>query len=370
VRVVYVTGWCRSGSTVIGNLLGEHPAVVHAGELSYLWVNGILRAGTNTRCGCGADLALCTVWGAVLGRLAGGRDPRELAREMIGWHQAHLRTRHTRARLAEAVGRRARPAGVSAVLAGMARCYREIAAVTGAAVIVDSSKFPAEAAALCGVADVDARVLHLVRDPRASAYSWLRAKSYIPAMAPGRSSGYWTAFNAASELIGRALPGRYLRVRYEDFTVRPDEVMAAIMRWAGLAGRAPVGRDGRATLGVNHTVTGNPDRLRRGPVTIEADGQWRRELPRRAAATATVLSAPLLRRYGYPLTGWRLGPADRAAASGIAAGGAAVAGIPASGAAVAGMPAGGAGVAGIPAGGAAVAGQAAAGDEAAGEGAW
>jgi Sulfotransferase family len=324
VRVVYVAGWCRSGSTVIGNLLGEHPAVAHAGELSYLWVNGVLRAGTNTCCGCGDDLSRCAVWEAVLGRLAAGRDRRELAREMIGGHQAYLRTRHTRARLAEAAGRRPRPAGVSTVLAGMARCYREIAEVTGAAVIVDSSKFPAEAAALCGTADVDTLVLHLVRDPRASAYSWLRAKSYIPAMAPGRSSGYWTAFNAASELIGRAQPGRYLRVRYEDFTARPDEVLTAIMRWAGLRGPAPVGRDGRATLGVNHTVTGNPDRLRRGPVTIAADGQWRRELPRRAALTATALAAPLLPRYGYPLTGWRLGPGGRAAGGepgGVVAGG-------------------------------------------------
>jgi hypothetical protein len=305
VRVVYVTGWCRSGSTVIGNLLGEHPAAVHAGELSYLWVNGILRTGTNTRCGCGTDLARCTVWGAVIERLARGRDPRELAREMIGGHRAYLRTRHTPARLAEAAGRRARPAGVSSALETMAGCYREIAAATGSCVIVDSSKFPAEAAALCGVAELDTRVLHLVRDPRATAYSWLRPKSYIPAMGPGRSSGYWTAFNAASELIGRALPGRYLRVRYEDFTARPDEVLTAIMRWAGLDGPAPVSADGQAALGVNHTVTGNPDRLRRGPVTITADSLWRRELPRRAAVTATALSAPLLRHYGYPLAGWR-----------------------------------------------------------------
>lgn len=325
MRVVYITGWCRSGSTVIGNLLGEHPGVVHAGELSYLWVNGILRTGTNTRCGCGADLTECAVWSAVPGRLAAGRDSRELAREMTGAHRAYLRTRHTRARLAESVGRRARPAGVSTALETMARCYREIAAVTGSCVIVDSSKFPAEAAALCGVAELDTRVLHLVRDPRASAYSWLRPKGYIPAMGPGRSSGYWSAFNAASELIGRALPGRYLRVRYEDFTARPDEVLTAIMRWAGLEGPAPVGPDGRAELGVNHTVTGNPDRLLRGPVTIEADRQWRRDLPRRAAVTVTVLSAPLLRHYGYPLAGWRPGPADQAAAardgaSGVAAG--------------------------------------------------
>ena len=37
---------------------------------------------------------------------------------------------------------------------------------------VHSSKFPAEAAALCRVPGLDVRVLHLVRDPRATARSW------------------------------------------------------------------------------------------------------------------------------------------------------------------------------------------------------
>jgi len=33
VAVLYVTGWCRSGSTVLGNILAEVPGVFHAGEL-------------------------------------------------------------------------------------------------------------------------------------------------------------------------------------------------------------------------------------------------------------------------------------------------------------------------------------------------
>jgi hypothetical protein len=40
VAVLYVTGRCRSGSTVLGNVLAEMPGVFHAGELRFLWQTG------------------------------------------------------------------------------------------------------------------------------------------------------------------------------------------------------------------------------------------------------------------------------------------------------------------------------------------
>ncbi len=297
MRVLYVTGWCRSGSTVLANLLGELPGVAHAGELAYLWANGVLRTGTNSTCGCGEDLRACGIWARVLAETSGG-DPEGTAAEMIAGHEAYLRTRHTRTRLTEP----APPEDARAVLARMVAGYRSVAAAMDAEIVIDSSKFPAEAAALCRVPGLDVRVLHLVRDPRATARSWRRAKAYIPAMGVARSTGYWTAFNLASELIGRAFPDRYLRVRYEDFTERPAEVTAAVMRLVGVEGPPPVDGSGSATFGVNHTVTGNPDRLRRGKVMIRADEAWRHDLPGRDALLATGLALPLLRRYGYGMS--------------------------------------------------------------------
>ncbi|MFB4307750.1 sulfotransferase [Actinomadura sp. GTD37] len=296
VRVLYVTGWCRSGTTLLGNLLGEVPGAVHVGELRYLWTNGVLGEGTNTLCGCGQDIPSCPLWKAVVGRLAGD-DPAWHAERAVRRQRAALRTRHTGRRLAEARRLRAPHPAVR----DLAALYAAIADETGAGLIVDTGKFPAEAAALCGAPGVDARVLHVVRDPRATAESWRRAKEYIPAMGPARSTAYWTGFNAASERVARAFPGRCLRLRYEDFAARPRAELARVMRHAGLAGDPPVDAAGTARLGVNHTVTGNPDRLRRGPVRIRDDDAWVRAQPASARAVATVLAAPLLARYGYPL---------------------------------------------------------------------
>ncbi|HEX2418636.1 MAG TPA: sulfotransferase [Micromonosporaceae bacterium] len=296
-RVLYITGWCRSGSTLLGNLLNELDGVVHVGELHYLWANGVLGAGTNSWCGCGGPIRGCALWSSVLAQF--GDHPSRLAAQMVAAQQRLLRTRHTGERLAEAMGSSATPPEVIVALNRMAALYLAIARRSNAELVVDSSKYPAEAAALCGRSDLDVRVLHLVRDPRATAHSWRRSKEYIPPMGVWRSGSYWTAFNLASDRIGASFPGRYLRLTYEEFAERPRESVAAVMRLAGLHGPPPVSADGSAVLGVNHTVTGNPDRLRQGPVQVVPDGAWTRELPRPYAALATALAAPALRRYGY-----------------------------------------------------------------------
>lgn len=292
VRVLYVTGWCRSGSTILANLLNEVAGVVHVGELHYLWANGVLHSGTNRNCGCGRPVADCPLWSAVL------RDTDPDVERAVA-QQRLLRTRHTRRRLAESTGRTVAPAAVTTAAARIAGQYRAVAAATGADLVVDSSKYPAEPAALLGHPDLDLRVLHLIRDPRASAYSWVRPKAYIPAMSVRRSTAYWTGFNLASEALAAPLEHRYLRLRYEDFVRRPRREIGRVLEHVGVPASAPIDDEGRAELGGNHTVTGNPDRLVTGPVTIRDDGSWRVGLTRTQRRTVTALAAPLLGRYGY-----------------------------------------------------------------------
>jgi hypothetical protein len=295
--VVYLTGWCRSGTTLIGNLLGELPGAVHVGELRYLWLNGVLGRGTNDRCGCGAPVPDCPLWSRVLARLAAPG----YAEDAVRRQDRYLRTRHTAARLAEATGRRPRTPGAADALRELERLYTTISAESGARTVVDSGKFPAEPAALSGSTRLDAYVLHVVRDPRATAESWRRAKEYIPPMGVTRSTGYWVAFNRASARLADAFGARYRLLSYEEFCARPRRTLGAVLAGWGLADEAPVSPDGTATLSVNHTVTGNPDRLRHGAVTIRPDERWRTTQPSGARLAASLIAAPWLRRYGYPL---------------------------------------------------------------------
>lgn len=292
--VLYITGWCRSGSTVLGNALAEVPGVFHCGELRFLWRNGVLRTGSNSRCGCGADLDACPVWSAVLTAVTPpGRDPRRHAEEVVR-DQEHWRTRHT--------GRALRASGTGLWPPTLAATYRAISDVTGAQVVVDSSKYASDAA-LASRAALQVPNVHLVRDPRAVAHSWLTPKDYTGRRGPISSTWYWLGFNYAGRRVADTAPAASMLLRYEDLTARPRESVGAVLDLIGRAAQNPVAADGSVDLGPNHTVTGNPNRFEHGRVTLREDLRWRERLARHHQVAVSVLAAPQLHRYGYRLGG-------------------------------------------------------------------
>jgi hypothetical protein len=296
LTVLCITGWCRNGSTIIGNVIGEVPGCFHVGELHFLWQNAAGR-GSNTLCGCGQELTECPVWSAILPT---GRPDRVSVEAFAGTvmrrQQACARTRHT-----WRVLRKGLDGGqVRAHAELMTQVYHAIAGHTGARVIVDSTKIAGEAALLPHMDGISPLYLHLVRDPRAAAMSWSQQKDYAYIMPAWKSTGYWLGFNLAAAAIGRRHPDRSMFLRYEDFIADPSAVTGALLTFCGAdTDENPV--SGRAVLlRPNHTVTGNPDRFRSGRTGIrDRDDAWRGGLSVSARLTTTTLSWPLRRRYGY-----------------------------------------------------------------------
>lgn len=309
ITVLCITGWCRNGSTIIGNILNEVPGVFHVGELHFLWKNAGGR-GVNNLCGCGLPLTQCALWSRIL---KDGTPPgttfdahvAEVMRRQIGC----VRTRHTW----RVLKRGADGPDIAGHAALMTRTYRAIAEATGCRVIVDSTKIPGEAALLPHMDGISPRYLHLVRDPRAVAQSWQRPKDYVYTMSAGMSTGYWIGFNLASHAITRRYPDLSLFLRYEDFAAHPAETLRTLLSMVGVDPALNPVRGRTVDLHTNHTVTGNPDRFRTGPTVIrDRDDAWRTGLPLRAKAEVLALSWPLLRRYGYPPTLGGPGPAPGA----------------------------------------------------------
>lgn len=294
VRVLYVMGHGWSGSTVLGNLLGELDGFFHAGELRRLWGEA-LPAGAP--CGCGRRVADCPVWSKVLAHPSmASLDPVEVDR----WHRSATPVRRTLGLL-----RRRRPvdegsAGLGPYLGAAAGLYRAVADVTGARVVVDTSKRSGDAAALLLMPGVEASFIHLVRDPRAVAHSWARRAQQ--GHGPVATSRDWMAFNLLDEAVRRrAGRGRFIRLRYEDLVADPANALRAA---AGLVGEQPEKlplREGHtALLGVNHGVMGNPSRFTTGEVELREDREWVPALPPAARRVVNALTLPLRARYGYP----------------------------------------------------------------------
>ncbi|AHY47611.1 Sulfotransferase family [Rubrobacter radiotolerans] len=307
VKVLYIAGLGRSGSTILSNSLGQIDGFFSTGEMNFVWKHALLE---NRLCGCGRPLRECPVWRAVFERAFGGMD-RVDARAVMASMHAGARTRHVPKMLTER-GRRDLRKRVPLFLEHAERLYRAVTEATGERVIVDSSKEPAYGYAVGMIPSVDLYVLHLVRDPRAAAYSWIRQKEqpdsaereFMHQKSARDSALLWDAWNVSAEALWRGAPQRYLRLRYEDFVSDPRGSFRKVLAFIREpdAGLPLIGRD-EVRLGVTHTVSGNPNRFETGSVKLRRDDRWKDGMSRSDRTTVTALAAPLLLRYGYPLGG-------------------------------------------------------------------
>ena len=306
VKVLYVVGLGRSGSTILSNSLGQVPGFFSGGELNFIWRHNVLE---NRLCGCGRPFRECPVWTEVMREAFGGMDAVD-PREMMRLQGSGTRTRHIPMMLTEK-GRRSLAARLEKLLISYGRLYEAIGRVTGSRVIVDSSKEPAHGFAMGMVPGVDFYVLHLIRDPRAAAFSWSKkkpqpdsdTKEFMVRFSPTKSSALWDSWNASAEALWRNTPERYLRLRYEDFVSNPRQSFENILRLVGETdAEPPLVGESEVKLGVSHTVSGNPNRFDTGAVALRTDREWISKMKPRDKALVTALTFPLLTHYRYPVS--------------------------------------------------------------------
>ena len=305
-RVLYLGGLGRSGTTLVERLLNELPSVCALGEVVHLWQRDV---ADDERCGCGARFSACTFWQRVGLRAFGGWDTVDVDR-IHRLRDTVERTRHI-PRLAAAQLPAAQLAEVREYAGFYAKVYDAAAAVSGASVVVDSSKHSALAHVLRWAEDVDLRVVHVVRDARGVAYSWTKTvtrpetdgSDEMTRYSPARSAMLWNAHNAAFGLLARRdVPVR--RIRYEQFLADPRGSLRELAEFAGVpvtdADFSFLG-PGHADLRVGHSAAGNPMRFTVGRLPLRRDDAWVGALPRSPRRLVGAVCAPMLRAYGYPL---------------------------------------------------------------------
>jgi hypothetical protein len=256
VKILYIAGWGRSGTTIVDKIFNSYAPVFSTGELFYLWQRGVLH---RRKCGCGTLFKRCALGRDIL-RAAFGDDVPEAA-HVVRLQRQTVRARHTLALAGGALSPVAEE-----YLDVYSRLYRAIAEVTVATLIVDSSKVPAGAALLTRMPDVRPYLLHMVRDPRAVTHSWTRAapppekrRNAAPIyQRPASSPVHWVIRNALTERLAGSFPNRHVRLRYEDFAENPREVIERILSLTGTpASDGPFLGDHTVELDPNHTLAGN-----------------------------------------------------------------------------------------------------------------
>jgi Sulfotransferase domain len=301
--VLYVGGFSRSGSTLLAYLLGAVEQFCPVGELRELWTKGLVH---DNLCSCGERFSHCSFWAAIGERAFGGWDQvdrQELAatsdalatetrlmpRLLAGWESGRLsRFRdHT------------------------ARVYQAIRERSGCPVIVDSSKVAPYALLMASEKQIDLRTIQLVRDSRAVAFSWAKhgvlkpdvkdEPTMMDTYKTGATALRWSYHNALFSLFGlRGIP--LARMRYEHLVRAPaleiERALSQLGLHAGESARS-LWASGNVSLDYGHTIGGNPMRFRGSQQPVRLDDEWSRAMPSGVRRQVTLISWPLLARYGY-----------------------------------------------------------------------
>ena len=316
VPVLYLGGLGRSGSTLLERSLGQIEGLACIGESVHLWQRGLLQ---DELCGCGAAFSQCSFWQRVGKGAFGGWDRLDVAEVMR--LKASVDRKRFAPRLLRAASHRGQAPGsdfdrrLRRYGDVLTRLYAAVLEVSGGQVVVDASKHASTALVLAATAGVDLKILHVVRDSPAVAYSWTKEIArpeagpgeYMATWSPAQTAANWTSENALIDRLARRGTPTQL-IRYEDFAADPRGALSDLMGFLGYDDtEQALGFINGATMHLDpsHTVAGNPMRFSSGPVDVVPDQAWRSAFPQHKQRLVSGLTMPLRRRYGYPIRSGR-----------------------------------------------------------------
>lgn len=298
IKLIYVAGYGRSGTTLLDIAIGQQGGVFAAGEVTalprHVWHN-------DEFCACREPVSDCEFWGPVVRRWQEGRDDNAvpvfgnlLARTEYLFSPARFlsrfRTSNKFRSFEEQTG----------------ALFAQIAQESGADIIVDSSKLPGRAASMMAIPGLEIYLVHVVRDGRGVAWSMMKPYSVqveagiqkeLKAKPLWFTAARWLMVNLATEILRLRLPrDRSIRVRYEDFVADPEATVKQIMALAGQEYVRP--SHGGEVMKPQHQVAGSRHRMQ-DEIRIKKDVGWKVKMPRAKQAMFSILAAPLLWRYGY-----------------------------------------------------------------------
>ncbi|WP_066632839.1 sulfotransferase [Desulfolucanica intricata] len=301
LRILYIMGAGRSGSTVLDTVLGNHSEIESVGELTNLprsgWIN-------DEYCACGKRGTDCPFWSDVRRewvRRTGVDDPKGY----LALQSTFERFRRWPRLLKE----RRRPSPQFQIYAEQTRAlFEAVRTVSGKSIIVDSSKNPTRAFALSMLPNVDLYLIHLIRDGRGVIWSYLKAHrkdekngvqrdlAPVPAW---RTSINWRLVNSTSEFVLKQKIADGACIRYEDFVQQPVKTLNRIgdmlsISLDSVADNLVCGRE----VTVGHTIAGNRVRMS-GAITLRPDYEWKELLPGKDRKIFWLLAGTVARRYGY-----------------------------------------------------------------------
>jgi hypothetical protein len=287
IKVLYIAGFGRIGSTLVARLLGELDGFLNVGEGARALFNQLLRSDV-VPCGCGKQVPDCPFWKDIVSQV--DDDDQDFFKNKV------------RARYLPLLLSSLKPSDFrkqqEKFLATLENLFKLIAKNENCRVIVDSSKLPLQAYMLSQIPSIELYVVHLIKDPRGVVSSWSKPKKYLRPLPMRKITLGWSVHNLLSEPL-RLYAQKYLPIRYEDFVNNPGETVKKIASAVGEGVKNLDFLQGKqAWVSVQHMLASNPDKYATGEILIK-EQDW--QLPWYKNLFVSLMTLPLLLRYQYPI---------------------------------------------------------------------
>lgn len=323
IDYVYILGASHSGSTLLAMLLNAHPAITTIGETA----PGRMGDLDTYLCSCGDLIKDCPFWKSAARRMQEEHPDFRLdnlgtkfqypANPLINRflnfeHRGILFecVRDTILRLSSHWKETQRDIN--------ARCRNLACAVlaeSGGHILVDSSKIAHRLKFLLFIPEFNIKVIHLVRDGRAVALTYMRqdefADSKEPALRRGgrgmsaeetavslsmeKAANEWRrCLLSAEHLLARLERSQWIQFKYEELCNDPTGTLRTIYSFLGIDCTCAVEK----FRSIEHHVIGNGMRLDRTS-SISLDERWRSVLTEKELRTFDREAGRVNRRYGY-----------------------------------------------------------------------
>jgi hypothetical protein len=287
----------RSGTTLLAQMLAQHPDLLAAGEVSNLWWS--MRVGGH--CQCGQRVRVCPFWAAVAKETLGRAGlTSEAEAEALKLRAA--RTRYIwRARSLESL---TGPQREYIALLGI--LHNEILSRSGARVLVDTSKNAIDLLLVARATQTAA--VHLTRSPYGVAASARDRDKFpgVPAIdrPPSRKVGstafLWILGNYLASFAERCLQEPMLQMSYEGLISSPAELLDHIIDLLGLERREWEIRGKEFDFRSQHIVNGNPSRRYSGWQPLRPPGMGHSLTPREKLLVRAVVALGSAPDYDSP----------------------------------------------------------------------
>jgi len=282
----------RSGSTLLGMLLGTHPSIQYMGELrnyqSYSLDEGL--------CFCGSPMSQCVFWSQISALLPVEVSSFQTKSEKFLIHQLikYLSLLNFAVKLIETIGRKNRLINMEyEIIRNIIALYDIGATVSKKAFICDSSHRNTQAKLLYLYYPHRFKMIHLVRDGRGVVNSIMRRKGFDIREA----SLVWRRHSRFTFISQCGIPShKIMRIRYEDLCRDTGRVLAEVSRFLGLEipQRTP------KLVEYEFHFIGGSDTLRgKRVLEITLDERWRSDLSAQELRVFDRIAGGMNRIFGY-----------------------------------------------------------------------